>query len=74
VAAGKAGIRLSEAKKAFLVQGDDRTGAVLDTVSRLAEAKINITATMATAGGAGRYGLVLWVAPADYEAAAKALV
>jgi hypothetical protein len=73
VVAGKAGIPLSEAKKAFLVQGDDRAGAVVDTVSKLAEAKINITATMATAAGAGRYGLVLWVAPADYEAAAKAL-
>jgi hypothetical protein len=73
VAAGKAGIPLSEAKKAFLVQGDDRTGAVMDTVSKLAEAKINITATMATAAGAGRYGLVLWVSPADYEGAAKAL-
>ena len=73
VAAGKAGIPLSEAKKAFLVQGDDRAGAVVDTVSKLAEAKINITATMATAAGGGNYGMVLWVAPADYEAAAKAL-
>ncbi len=63
VAAGKAGIPLSEAKKAFLVQGDDRAGAVVDTVSKLAEAKINITATMATAAGAGRYGLVLGSRP-----------
>jgi hypothetical protein len=73
VAAGKVGIPLSDVKKAFLVQGDDRVGAVVDTVRKLAEAKINITATMATAAGAGRYGLVLWVAPVDYEAAAKAL-
>lgn len=42
-------------------------------MGKLAEAKINITATIATAAGGGRYGMVLWVAPADYEAAAKAL-
>lgn len=72
-AASKAGIPLSGAKSAFLIQGDDRVGAVVDTVDKLAEAKINITATMATAAGGGRYGMVLWVAPADYEAAAKAL-
>jgi hypothetical protein len=72
-AASKAGIPLSQAKKAFLIQGDDRVGAVVDCVSRLAEAKINITATMATAAGSNRYGMVLWVAPADYEKAAKAL-
>ena len=72
-AASKAAIPLSDAKNAFLIQGDDRVGAVVDTVGKLAEAKINITATMATAAGGGRYGMVLWVAPADYEAAAKAL-
>lgn len=72
-AASKAGIPLSDAKNAFLIQGGDRVGAVVDTVGKLAEAKINITATMATSAGGGRYGMVLWVAPADYEAAAKAL-
>ncbi len=72
-AASKAGIALSGGKNAFLIQGDDRVGAVVDTVGKLAEAKINITATMAAAAGGGRYGMVLWVAPDDYEAAAKAL-
>ncbi len=72
-AAGKTGLKLSDAKKAFLIQGDDRVGAVFETVGKLAKAKINITATMATAAGGGRYGMILWVAPADYEQAAKAL-
>jgi len=71
--ASKAGIPLSDAKNAFLIQGDDRLGAVVDTLGKLAEAKINIIATIATAAGGGRYGMVLWVAPADYVAAAKAL-
>jgi hypothetical protein len=72
-AASKAGIALSDSKNAFLIQGDDRVGAVVDTVDQLAEAKINITATMAVSAGGGRHGMVLWVAPADYEAAAKVL-
>src|SRR6266542_4602794 len=65
-AAERAGVTLSEAKRAFLVQGDDRVGAVADTVAKLAEANINVTAVTATAAGSGRYGMILWVAAADY--------
>jgi hypothetical protein len=72
-AARKGGLALSSAKKAFLIQGDDRTGAVADITRKLADAKINITATAAAAAGGGRYGLIVWVAPEDYERAAKAL-
>ena len=72
-AAERAGITLSEAKRAFLIQGDDRVGAVADTTAKLAEANINVTAAAATDAGAGRYGMILWVAPADFEQAARAL-
>jgi len=72
-AAARAGITLSEPKRAFLVQGDDRVGAVADTTAKLAEANINVTAAAATDAGAGRYGMILWVAPADFERAAGAL-
>jgi hypothetical protein len=71
--AERAGITLSEAKRAFLIQGDDRVGAVADTTAKLAEASINVTAAAATAAGSGRYGMILWVAPADQERAADAL-
>jgi hypothetical protein len=67
------GTPLSEAKRAFLVQGDDRVGAVADTTARLAQAGINVTAAAATAAGSGRYGMILWVAAADYERAADVL-
>ena len=67
------GITLSEAKRAFLVQGDDRVGAVADTMAKLADANVNVTAAAATGAGSGRYGMILWVAPADYERAAGAL-
>lgn len=71
-AARKAGLRLSEARKAFLVQGDDRVGAVADPVAKLADANVNVTAAAATCA-AGKYGLVIWVPPADYQRAARAL-
>jgi hypothetical protein len=72
-AAQQAGVTLSEAKRAFLIQGDDRVGAVSDTTAKLAEANINVTAAAATGAGSGRYGMILWVAPADYERASAAL-
>ena len=72
-AAAAAGFALSEAKQAFLVQGDDRVGAVAETTAKLADANINITAIAAAAAGAGRYGMILWVAPADYSRAVDAL-
>ncbi|HEY8236444.1 MAG TPA: hypothetical protein VIF85_07395 [Gaiellaceae bacterium] len=72
-AAARAGVRLSEAKRAFLIQGDDRVGAVADTTAKLADANINLTAAAATSAGSGRFGMILWVAGADYERAAEAL-
>jgi hypothetical protein len=72
-AAERAGITLSEAKRAFLIQGDDRVGAVADTTAKLAEANINVTAAAATGAGSGRYGMILWVAPTDHERAAAEL-
>ncbi len=72
-AAEGAGLTLSDAKRAFLIQGDDRVGAVTDTTGKLAEANINITAAAATSAGSGRYGMILWVAQDEYERAADAL-
>ena len=72
-ASGQLGVTLSDAKQAFLVQGDDRVGAVADAIGKLADAGLNITAAAAAAASSGSYGMILWVAPADYEEAAAAL-
>jgi hypothetical protein len=72
-AAKTARLKLSRAKRAFLVEGDDRLGVVADLVQKLATAKVNITAACATAAGSGRYGMIVWVRPALYRKAAKAL-
>lgn len=72
-AAERAGITLSGAKRAFLIQGDDRVGAVADITAKLAEANINLTAAAAASAGAGRYGMIVWIPAAEYERAAEAL-
>lgn len=59
-------------KKGFLIEGDDHIGAVADLLAKLAEAKVNLTATDAVCAGAGRYGVILWVKPRDVKRAAKA--
>ena len=67
------GWRLSDARKGFLVQGDDRVGAVHNHLKKLADQKINVTAVDAVTAGKGRYGMLLWVRPKDYARAAAAL-
>jgi hypothetical protein len=59
-------------KRGFLIQGDDRVGAIADLVGKLADAKINITAIDAICAD-GRYGALCWVAPRDVKKAAQAL-
>lgn len=59
-------------KRGFLIQGDDRLGAIADLVATLANAKINITAIDAVSVD-GRYGALCWVAPRDVKKAAQVL-
>ncbi len=67
------GWRLSTTKKAFIVQGHDRVGAVHRHLQKLADQKINVIAADGVAAGQGRYGMILWVKPKDYARAARAL-
>lgn len=71
--ARKNGWRLSKVKKGFLVQGTDRVGATQSHLAKLAARKINVTASDAIAAGKGRYGMILWVKPKDYNRAARVL-
>jgi hypothetical protein len=60
-------------KKGFVIQGEDRVGALADLLAKLAEVKINVTATDAVCAGADHYGVILWVKPRDVKKAARAL-
>ena len=72
-AARKAKLKIGARKRGFLIQGEDRPGAVADLMGKLSAANINVTAIDAVAAAEGRYGAILWVKPPDYGRAAKAL-
>ncbi len=60
-------------KTCFLVEGEDRPGALADVTAKLGAAKINITAIGAVAAGQGRFGSLFWVKPRDAKKAATVL-
>lgn len=66
-------IQMMGPKKAFLLQGEDRIGALADVFHKFYEADINIHAANCVAGNRGDFGMVIWVSPLDYAAAAEAL-
>ncbi len=72
-AADDAEIPLVGPKKAFLIQGEDRIGALYDYHLKLSNAGVNVYASNGTTAGQGRYGYILWVNPDDYEKAADVL-
>jgi len=72
-AAKTAGLVLSRKKTGFLIQGEDRPGAVADAVNALAQANINIISAQVFCAGAGRYGGMLWVPAPDLRRAARIL-
>ncbi len=72
-AAADAEIPLVGPKKAFLVQGEDKLGALYDFHLKLSNAGVNIHACNGAVDGTGRFGYVIWVHPTDYDKAAEAL-
>lgn len=72
-AAERLKLKLRAPKTVFVIQGDDRPGALAALVKRLADAKINITAVDAASAGNGRYSAMLWVKPKDVDQAAAVL-
>ena len=74
VAAAKAAkVKLKGPKKVFLIDGDDRPGALADIMGKLAAAKVNVTAVDGVCAGMGRYGAILWVKAKDLKKAGAAL-
>jgi hypothetical protein len=71
-AARKAGLKL-EKGKGFLIEGEDRPGAMAGYAEKLAEAGININSFHGLCAGAGRFGALVTVNPADMRKTARLL-
>ncbi len=67
------GLTLVGPQRAFLIQGDDELGALLEIHRALYDAEINIYASNGVTDGVGSFGYVLYVGPEDYERAAHIL-
>ncbi|MGH7501990.1 MAG: hypothetical protein ACREL7_09555 [Longimicrobiales bacterium] len=65
--------KLSSPKRAFIIEGEDRAGAVQRQFKKLADAGVNAIASSAIAAGRGRFGMILWVRPQDFTRASRAL-
>ena len=72
-AAERASLVLTGPNRAFLIQGDDQLGALVDLHRKLYDAGVNIYASSGVADGRGDYGYVLHVRSEDFERAAQAL-
>jgi hypothetical protein len=72
-AAADAQIPLEGPRKAFLLQGEDRIGALYDYHLKLSNAGINIAACSGVVDGKGRFGYLIWVDPDDFEETAEVL-
>jgi len=66
-------LKLRGKKTGFLIRGGDQRGAIARVMTKLAHAKINVTAVDAVTAGAGRFGAILWVKQRDVNRAARAL-
>jgi hypothetical protein len=71
--ARKKGVKLGKKKTAFLVQGEDRVGALVRILDKLGKAKINMVAMDAVTAGKRRFGAIFWVKPKDVARASRLL-
>lgn len=69
----EARLTLTGPQPAFLIQGDDELGALVDIHLKLSESQINVSASSGVTDGRGGYGYVVYVAPQDFEKAARML-
>lgn len=65
----KAGLAFQPKKSGLLIQGDDRPGALAESLKALADAGLNVTAIDGVTAGEGRFGAILWFEAADLRKA-----
>ncbi len=60
-------------QQAFLVQGDNELGALVDIHQKLADANVNVYASSGVVDSRSHFGYVLYVRPEDFKRASVAL-
>ena len=71
--AGKMGMHLDGPHKAFLVQGDDELGALVEIHRKIYEADVNVYSASGVTDGQGSFGYVVYLKSNDFDRAAAAL-
>ena len=72
-AARKAKLKLSARKTVFLMQGNDKVGALTQALGKLAKARINLVSLQAVTAGKRRFGAMFWVKAKDVARASRVL-
>lgn len=73
IAAVRSGLTLTGPNRAFLVQGDDRLGAIAEIHRKLCHAGVDVFASTGITDGSGHFGYLLYVAEHDFKKASSAL-
>jgi hypothetical protein len=71
--AKKSGMTLIGPHGAFLVQGSDELGALVEVHKKLYDADVNIFSSYGVTDGKCCYGYVIYVRPEEYQKATEAL-
>jgi hypothetical protein len=71
--AENAGFVLSGPSRAFLIQGDDKLGALVSIHERLSDSGINVYASTGVSDGKGGFGYVMYVKGDRFDEAARVL-
>ena len=67
------GLLLDGPQNAFLIRGDDELGALAEINRELADANVNVSASIGITDGKGSFGYIVYVASSDFRDAAAAL-
>jgi hypothetical protein len=67
------GLQLDGPQYAILMRGDDELGALAEIHRKLADAKVNVSASSGITDEEGRYGYVVYLAADDFSRATAAL-